>query len=94
MTGVAEARLKAAILAAYPDIETWESQGDLDYAAVRVEQILEAADAVMFSDESVSRSYPYVYGFLKRRGLVPIGKEVNALVGYVVTGLRGGYDVE
>lgn len=94
MIGVAEARLKAAILAAYPDIETWERQDDLDSAAIRVEQILDASDAVLFSEGSVSRSYPYVYGFLKRRGLVPIGLEVQSLSGYVVRALKGDFDVE
>jgi len=91
---VAEARLRAALLAAYPTIDTWEDQDAIDYAAIRMEEVLDAADAVLFADESVSRCYPFVHSFLKRRGYVPRGKEVYSLVGYVVTGLRGGYDVE
>jgi hypothetical protein len=91
---VSEARLNAAIRAAYPDIETWEHQDAIDDVAIRMEQALDAADAVMFSDANVARSYPYVYSFLKRRGLVPVGKEVESLVGYVVTALKGGYGVE
>lgn len=92
MTGVAEARLRAVLLVVYPTIDTWEDQGVIGTVTAQMEEILDAADAVMFSDESVSRSYPFVYSFLKRRGLVPVGKEVQSLVGYVVTGLRGGYD--
>jgi hypothetical protein len=88
-----EARLRAALLAGHPKIDEWEDQDLVASATIRMERVLAAADAVMFSDESVSRSYPFVYSFLKRRGMVPRGKEVNSLVGYVVTGLRGGYDV-
>jgi hypothetical protein len=91
---VSELRLKAALLAAYPTIETWEDQDAIDYAAIRMEEVLGAADAVLFAEESVSRAYPYVYGFLKRRGMVPVGKEVASLVGYVVGALEGKYDVE
>lgn len=88
-----EKRLTAAVLALYPWYEGWDEETQ---AVTRetVQKALDAADAVMFSEESVSRSYPYVYGFLKRRGLVPIGKEVQSLTGYVVRALKGDFDVE
>lgn len=91
---IAEKRLKAAIYAAYPGIDSWDSQDAIDYAASQVEEILQAADAVTFSEENINRSYPYVYGFLKRRGYTPIGKEVHVLIDYVIRGLREGYGVE
>lgn len=93
MIGVSEARLKAALLVVYPTIDTWEDQDVIDSVSTQMMEILEAADAVMFSEESVSRSYPYVYSFLKRRGLVPVGKEVQTMAGYVVEALKGKYDV-
>ena len=92
LTDISEARLKAALLAGHPKIEEWEDQDLVASATIRMEKVLEAADAVMFADENVSQCYPFVYSFLKRRGMVPRGKEVASLVGYVITGLRGGYD--
>lgn len=86
-------RLDAAVRALYPWYEGWDEETQ-KVTQETVRKALEASDAVLFADESVSRAYPYVYGFLKRRGLVPVGKEVESLVGYVVGALKGNYDVE
>jgi len=86
-----EKRLEAAVRALYPWYDTW-SEEDQKVTQETVRRALEASDAVLFADESVSRCYPFVHSFLKRRGYVPRGKEVHSLVGYVVTGLKGGYD--
>lgn len=83
-------RVDAAVRALYPWYDTWPEE-DQKIAQQTVRRALEASDEVMFADESVARCYPFVYSFLKRRGLLPVGKEVQSLVGYVVTGLRGGY---
>lgn len=87
-----EKRLEAALRAVYPDYELLD-MGDRIDAQRRVAEALEASDAVMFADENVALAYPYVYSFLKRRGLVPVGKEVQSLVGYVVGALKGEYNV-
>ena len=87
-----EKRLEAAVRALYPWYDNW-SEDDQKVAQETVRKALEVSDAVMFSDESVSRCYPFVYSFLKRRGMVPVGKEVQSLVGYVISGVKGDYDV-
>lgn len=87
-----EERLEAAIKALYPWYESWDEESQR-VTQVTVRRALEASDAVLFADDNVSRCYPFVYSFLKRRGMVPVGKEVQSLVGYVVSGLKGDYDV-
>lgn len=86
-------RLEAAVRVLYPGYELLDV-GEQLVALKYVDKALEASDAVLFADENVARSYPYVYSFLKRRGMVPIGKEVESLVGYVISGVRGDYGVE
>ena len=90
---VSEERLDAAVRALYPWYDNW-SENDQKAAQGTVRQALEASDAVLFADKNVERCYPFVYSFLKRRGMVPVGKEVESLVGYVVSALKGDYGVE
>ena len=85
-----EKRLDAAVRALYPWYDGWDEETQ-KVLQETVRRALEVSDAVLFADENVSRSYPFVYSFLKRRGMVPVGKEVQALVGYVVEGLKGSY---
>ena len=90
---ISEERLEAAVRALYPWYEGWDEETQ-KVTQETVQRALEASDEVLFADDRVSRSYPYVYSFLKRRGLVPVGKEVEALVGYVVAALKGDWDAE
>lgn len=90
---IEDKRLAAAVRALYPWYEGWDAETQ-KVTQETVQKALEASDAVLFADKNVSLAYPYVYSFLKRRGLVPVGKEVESLVGYVVGALKGNYSVE
>lgn len=90
---VSSERVDAAVRALYPWYDGWDVETQ-KVTQETVQKALEASDAVLFADENVSRCYPYVYSFLKRRGLVPVGKEVESLVGYVVEALKGDYSAE